>query len=136
MANSAAAGQPAITRAGCYDATAAKEMQSVTGNGSFVVLTGTVDPVPFPGNVQVNSAGVNAMTLVAPLAGEQPAGDDGKTVFVVALNAAAHTITTPVNAIINSKRTVTFAATAGSNIMLRAMGGIWVPVANVGATIS
>lgn len=136
MARSATAGQPAITRAGCYDASAAKQLQDVTCNGGFVVLTGTADPISFPGNVQVNAAGVNAMTLNAPMPGEQPAGDDGKTIFVVALNAAAHTITTPANAIINSKRTVTFAATAGSNIALRAMGGIWVPVSSVGATIS
>jgi hypothetical protein len=136
MARSPIAGAPAIIRAGAYDASASKEMQEVTCNGKFVVLTGTADPLPFPGNVQVNAAGVDAMTLATPLAGEQPAGDDGKTIFIVDLNGAAHTITTTANKIINSKHIATFNGTIGSNCILMAMGGVWVPIALAGVTIS
>lgn len=136
MARSAVAGQPAIIRAGAYDSTAAREMQSTVCNGTFTVFSGTADPLSFPGNTQINAAGVDAMTLVAPKAGDQPAGDDGKTIFVVDLNGAAHTITTPTNAIINSKHIATFNGTVGSNITLRAMGGLWVPIAVSGVTLS
>lgn len=136
MARSAAAGKAAIIRAGCYDGTAALEMQAVTCNGHVLVLSGTVDPLQFPGNTQVSSAGVNAMTLATPLAGDQPTGDDGKTIFVVDLNGAAHTITTAANKIVNSKHIATFNGTIGSNITLRAMGGVWVPTSLAGVTIS
>lgn len=136
MARSATPGQPAIIRAGAYEATAAQEMQAVTCHGHFLVFTGTADPLQFPGNTQINAAGVDAMTLATPLAGDQPSGDDGKTVFVVDLNGAAHTITTAANKIINSKHIATFNGTVGSNCTLVAMGGVWVPTQLAGVTIS
>lgn len=136
MARSATPGQVVLKFAGVYDLSAQKEMLSATCNGAVVTLVGTADPLAFPGNTSVNAAGVDAMTLATPIAGDQPVGDDGKTVFVVDLNGAAHTITTAVNKIINSKRTVTFNGTIGSNIALRAMGGLWVPVMSTGVTIS
>lgn len=133
---SATPGQPAIIRAGAYDFTASKEMQDVTCNGNVVTLTGTADALQFPGLTEVNAAGVDAMTLATPVAGAQPLGDDGKTVIVVDLNGAAHTITTAANKIINSKHIATFNGTIGSNVTLVAMGGIWVPIALAGVTIS
>ena len=136
MSRSATAGQPAIIRAGCYDYTASKEMQALTCNGSFVTYTGTADALQFPGNSQINASGVDALTLATPVAGEQPVGDDGKTVFVVDGNGAAHTITTAANKIINSKHIATFNGTAGSNVTLRALGGVWVPISLAGVTIS
>lgn len=136
MSRSTVAGSPVIIRAGSYDSTAAKEMQQVTCNGSVLILTGTADALPFPGNVELNAAGVDAMTLATPLAGEQPVGDDGKTIFIVDLNGAAHTITTAVNKIINSKHIATFNGTVGSNCMLKAINGVWVPIALAGVTIS
>jgi hypothetical protein len=136
MARSATPGQPALTFAGVYDQSAQRQLQNVLCQGAASTLVGTVDPIAFPGNTQVNSAGVNAMTLATPLAGDQPAGDDGKTVFVVDLNGAAHTITTAANKIINSKHIATFNGTIGSNVTLRAMGGIWVPISLAGVTIS
>lgn len=136
MARSATAGQPAVIRAGCYDSTASKEMQDLTCNGKFQVYTGTADALQFPGNSQINASGVDALTLATPVSGEQPIGDDGKTVFVVDLNGAAHTITTASNKIINSKHIATFNGTVGSNITLTAMGGVWVPISLAGVTIS
>lgn len=128
MAKSATAGQPAITRAGAYDSSAAKQMQDVTCNGTFAVLSGSADPLPFPGNVELAYNGVDACTLAIPKAGEQPAGDDGKTVFVLDTGGHAHTITTAANKISPSHSVATFGGTAGSNVMLRAYNGVWYPV--------
>ena len=136
MAKSATAGQPAITRAGCYDSSAAKQIQDVTCNGDYVALTGSADPMPFPAIVQLNTAGVNATTLASPIAGTQPAGDDGKTIFVYDNTGNAHTITTASNKILPSKHILTFNATVGSNAWLIAVGGVWVPAGLTGVTAS
>ena len=136
MAKSATAGQPAITRAGCYDSSAAKQIQDVTCNGDYVVLSGSADPMPFPAIVQLNTSGVNATTLASPIAGTQPAGDDGKTIFVYDNTGNAHTITTASNKILPSKHILTFNATIGSNARLIAVGGVWVPAGLTGVTAS
>ena len=137
MAHSPIAGQPAITVAGCYDASAAKQMQNVTCEGAFVSLTGSADPMPFPGNVSLDGTGVDATTLATPLAGEQPAGDDGKTIFVVDTGGHAHTITTAANKISPSHDTATFGGTVGSNVTLRARNGVWYLVGTaLGVTFS
>ena len=128
MANSPTAGQPAITRAGCYDSEAAKQMQDVTCNGIFKVLTGSADPLPFPGNFELAYNGVDACTLATPKAGQQPAGDDGKTVFVLDTGGHPHTITTASNKISPGHNVATFGGTAGSNVTLKAYNGTWYPV--------
>lgn len=136
MAKSTAAGQPAIVHSG-GDSALTSGLQDTTLNGAFTTLTGTADAIPFPGSIAVNSAGVNAMTLVAPKAGVQPLGDDGKRIFVVALNAAAHTITTPTNGIVNSKHLATFTAAIGNNIEMVAFNGVWIPTGTpVGVTVT
>jgi|SRR5215472_4148538 len=135
MARNTKGGQQVVVHASC-DGDYTRDLSDATCQGSFVVLTGTADAVPFPGNVAVNSAGVNAMTLVAPVAGQQPQGDDGKSVFIVAINSAAHTVTCPTNAIINSKFKATWTAAIGNCIELRAYNGVWVPVMSTGVTIS
>ena len=136
MARAITAGQPTIIRAGCYDYTAAREMTLITCNGEFVTLSGSTDALPFPGNTLVTTAGVDAMTLATPIAGNQPLGDDGKIVRVIDNNGQAHTITTAANKIINSKHVATFNGTIGSFIELIAMSGVWVPLASSGVTIS
>ena len=137
MARSAIAGQPAVTFAGAYDQTAAKQMQEVTCQGKFQVLSGSTDPLPFPGNVVVTTGGVDAMTLATPIAGEQPVGDDGKTVKVYDYGGHAHTITTASNIIAPSHHVLTFGGTAGSNVELQAYGGLWYPVGtSLGVTAS
>ena len=136
MARATVGGQPAVTRAGCADQTFVSEVQDTTCNGSFRALSGSADPMPFPGNVQITTAGVDACTLSTPLAGNQPAGDDGKTIFLVDNSGHAHTVTGAANSIINSKHIATFNGTIGSNCILMAMGGVWVPIALSGVTIS
>ena len=121
MANSTVAGQPVITKAGCYDATAAAEMLAAMCGGAFTVLTGSADPLPFPGNVELAYNGVDATTLATPTSGL----DDGKTVFVLDTGGHAHTITTASNKISPSHNVATFGGTAGSNVTLKAYKGVW-----------
>ncbi len=136
MANSATPGSPAITHAGVFDATAAKELQDTLANGAQVVLTGSADALPMSGIVCLNTAGVDATTLATPKAGPQPTGDDGKTIFVYDNTGNAHTITTASNKILPSKHILTFNGTAGSNAWLVAANGIWVPAGLTGVTAS
>ena len=136
MAKNTAAGVPCVVHSG-GDGSLVVGLQDTQGHGAYTTLAGTADAVPIPGNILVSSAGVNAMTLVAPKAGPQPLGDDGKTVFVVANTAQMHTITCPANAIIGSRHLCTWAAAIGNNITLTAMGGVWVPNGTaIGVTVS
>lgn len=137
MAHSAIAGQPSLPRAGVYDATVSKDLQDTLCQGAFTSLTGSADPLPFPGNVSLDGTGVDALTLATPIAGNQPAGDDGKSVFVVDTGGHAHTITTAANIISPSHHVATFGGTAGSNIELQARNGVWYPVGtSLGVTFS
>ena len=124
MAKSTVAGQPAITRAGSYEKSASDELLAITCNGAFTVLSGSADPLPFPGNVVVTTAGVNGMTLATPT----PGIDDGKRVIVVSTTANAHTITAASNKISPSHNVATFSTTLGSNVELLAYNGIWYPM--------
>ena len=136
MANSATPGAPAITHAGVFDATAAKEIQDTLVNGAQKVLTGSSDALPMSGIVALSTAGVNSTTLATPIAGPQPVGDDGKTIFVYSTTANAHTITTASNKIINSKHILTFDGNIGSNAWIIAANGVWVPAGLTGVTAS
>ena len=137
MAHSPNAGQPAITRAGSYDSDAAKQMQDVTCNGVTTSLIGSADPIAFPGNIAIDATGVDACTLATPKAGQQPAGDDGKTIYILDTGGHAHTITTASNVISPSHHVATFGGTAGSNVTLRAYNGVWYPVGTaLGVTFS
>ena len=137
MANSPVAGQNSLPRAGCHDASMSKDIQDTLCQGAFTSLTGSADPLPFPGNVALDGTGVDNLTLATPLAGNQPAGDDGKSVFVLDTGGHAHTITTASNKIAPSKHIATFGGTAGSNIELQARNGIWYPVGSaLGVTFS
>lgn len=138
MATSTQGGQAAIAHVGAFDASAVQDVQDSFCQGRQTVLIGTADPIPFPGIVQLNgaSAEVNA-PLASPIAGPQPLGDDGKEIMIYDNSGKAHTIQTAVNKIINSKRTLTWNGTIGSNITLQALGGIWVPIGTPsGVTIS
>ena len=128
MSTSTAGGQAAVAHVGAFDASAVKDVQDTLNQGAATVLTGAADAIPFPGLVMVNAAGVDAMTLATPIAGAQPAGDDGKTVTIVDLNGAAHTVTTAANKIVNAKHVATFNGTKGSNITLAANNGVWIPI--------
>lgn len=121
-------GQASVTHLGALDASAVQDLQDTECAGRQTILTGAADAIPFPGTVQLNAGSADACTLATPVAGPQPVGDDGKTIFVYDNSGKAHTITTAANKIINSKHVATFNGTIGSNIMLQAQGGIWVPM--------
>ena len=126
-----------MTYAGAFDSTAAKQVQDVVCQGGFVVLTGSADPVPFPGNVALSASSADAATLATPVAGQQPAGDDGKTLFLVDTTGKAHTVTTASNIISPSHHVATFNGTVGSCIELRAYNGLWYPTGTpLGVTIT
>jgi hypothetical protein len=128
MGRSTAAGSPVIAHQGSFDNSAAKDLRDAFCQGDFAILTGSADVLAFPGNTQLNGSGIDACTLATPLSGHQPAGDDGKTLFVMDNGGHAHTITTAANAIVNSKHILTFNGTVGSNVTLMAMSGVWVVV--------
>ena len=128
MGRSTAAGSPVFTHQGVFDSSAAKDIRDALCQGDFAILTGSADVLAFPGNTQLNSSGVDATTLATPLAGHQPAGDDGKTIFLIDATGHAHTVTTASNVIAPSHHVLTFNGTVGSNVTLMAMSGLWVIV--------
>lgn len=137
MARSTIAGQPAMPRAGAFDASTYRDLLDILGAGNAQVLTGTTDAISFPGITILNSATLDACTLAAPLAGAQPAGDDGKQIELIDATGKLHTITTPTNGIIGGKHLLTWNGTIGSNITLQAWNGAWVPMGTPnGVTIS
>lgn len=113
-----------------------------------VVAAGAADALPVAsGCVFVTRAGVDAMTLAAPVAGVYPTGaqnsqlqgdprDDGKALLVVLTTAQLHTITTPAGKINGSLHLVTFTAVIGNWVLFIAFNGIWYVVGSQGATLS
>lgn len=126
MANSTQGGQAGVSHVGAFDASAVKDIQDTLCQGAFTSLVGTADAIPFPGNVELAAGSADACTLALPVAGPQPLGDDGKTIFIYDKSGKAHTVTAPANGIINSKHLLTWNGTIGSNLCLVARGGIWV----------
>jgi hypothetical protein len=71
-----------------------------------------------------------ALTLVAPTSGSPASGgDDGKILRIIGTTAAAHTVTTPSNAINGNKHIATFAA-VGDSIRLVAYNAKWYAFGN------
>lgn len=132
MANAIAGGTAAVSHVGAFDASAVKDVQDTLCQGAATVLSGSTDAIPFPGIVIINSSGVDATTLAAPVAGPQPAGDDGKSVTVIINTAQAHTITTPANKINTNKHVVTFTAAIGNTVELTAWNGSWYATVQTG----
>lgn len=84
------------------------------------------------GTVFLNKAGVAVMTLPLPI----PGVDDNKILEIVALTAQANTVTTPAAGLNATSTVATFGAAIGNNIRLRAYGGSWYVVSQVGITLS
>lgn len=90
------------------------------------------------GVVFITKAGVAAMTLAAPAAGlPASGGSDASELTIVSTTANAHTVTTPANGINGANHILTFAAVVGTQVILRAKGGVWyVEPSSPGITIS
>lgn len=100
----------------------------VGGGGSLSSLSSVGNPpaVPISGISFINSSGVDACTLAAPVAGDpSQGGNDGLTISIVDLGGHAHTITTPANKINGNKHVATFPGTVGAQIQFRAWNGVW-----------
>jgi hypothetical protein len=105
-----AVGVAALTQSG----PATDGVTAAVASGAIAVASGTVS---------LGSGGALAMTLATPAS----PGDDGKQIFVIAVTAHAHKITTAANKIVMQGATgdtLTFAAVADS-VLLEAIGGLW-----------
>lgn len=118
--------------------------------GSPTKLSGTTDNVTplgpltqsglqthLGGNYEVETAGVDAMTGVAPTAGV----DDGLTIGVYSDTTNAHTITFATNCVADGAaggphHIITFAAFKGAGVLLRAWNGLWQVLGATGVTIT
>lgn len=138
--------------------TASPDSDTIMGQAAnlpfqYEVLTGTTDVIqggggglgavvggaaaPIVGTSFIESSGIDATTLAAPVAGPPSAGgNDGLDITIVDVGGHAHTVTTPANAIVPAHHVVTFGGTAGSFITLLARNGKWYPQAQSGVTIS
>ena len=115
---------------------------------AITLLSGTSDILTPPSNLGspntgtlnyvVKTAGVNAMTAVAPRAGI----DDGVTMSIYSDTANAHTITFATNCIADGAagaphHIITFTTGyRGQGVTLRAFNGTWQLVSNTGCTIT
>lgn len=95
-------------------------------------LSGSADALTWPSVNFVTTAGVDGMTLAAPVSGT----DNFKTIRVVDAGGHAHTITTSSNGIVPSHHLVTFNGTVGSFVDFQAFNGLWFPLSSNGVTIS
>lgn len=125
---------------GSFDSSAADTTNKLP-EGSLTVLSGSADAIPphSAGLYQVNRAGVDAMTLAAPTAGDSASGgDDGKEIHVFSTTAQAHTITATglFQDGAGHVNTATFSANAGANIRLMAFNGKWIVLSLQGVTMS
>lgn len=119
-------------------------------NFQYAALSNSWSRTPAPGGLQatyvangaiavqdgiigLGSSGALAMTLVAPVAGEQ----DGVTMKFVCVTKHAHVIVTPLLAIDGIMDTVTFAASvAGECMVLQAYNGVWYMISALGVTLT
>jgi hypothetical protein len=102
-----------------YLLTPGSPVSYLTASGALPIATGTY---------VLNGAAALAMTLANPTNAQ-----DGTTLYIVALTAHAHTVTTPADAIYGTKDTVTYAA-KGDFIQLEAVNGGWMVKAIGGPT--
>ena len=73
------------------------------------------------GAAVIFTAPAASLLLSAPRAGL----DDGKELTIIDGSGYAHTVTTPANGINGAWNTITFGASIGDTVRLRARGGVW-----------
>ena len=92
----------------------------VTASGAIPVVSGTY---------ALNGAAALAMTLAAPTTPAQ----DGTRIYIPAITAHAHTVTTPASGLYGTKHIVTYAA-EGDAVLLEAVNGTWMVQGITGPT--
>jgi hypothetical protein len=102
------------------------------------VASGATDAVAIrEGSVFITTAGVDALTLFTPVAGQPSAGgDDGRALLIKSTTAHAHTVTTAANVINGADDTITFGGAVTDYIHLIAYNAKWWALASSGATLS
>lgn len=93
-------------------------------NYPAINLTGSADAInpAVPGIYEIKTAGVDAMTLLAP-----PAAAEGNIIIIISDTTNAHTLTatTLLAGGTALKTTATFPAFRGASLTLRASNGVW-----------
>lgn len=110
-----------------------------SGNLSLLAASGAV-PI-FSGIYTITLGSAAALTLAAPVAGEQAAGgDDGKILQITSTTAFAHVITSPSGTVLDgttgAKVTITLAAFPGASVTLVAYNTKWYLLSKTVATIA
>lgn len=106
------------------------------GGGSAAAVSGGA-AAPICGTSFIETAGVDACTLAAPVAGPvSQGGNDGLEITIIDNGGHAHTVTAPANSIVPAHHLLTFGGTRGSFITLIARNGVWIPQASSGVTPS
>jgi hypothetical protein len=125
-----------INHYGSFSADAAQDIIDTDAfQGPLIILSGSADAIPthVGGNFLITTAGVDAMTIGAPTAGT----DDGLTISLQSTTAQVHTLTGPTGCFATGVGVVKHIATwttgyIGQGVVLRAYGGIWYQIGNVG----
>jgi hypothetical protein len=109
------------------------------GGGQLNTVPGSTNPTNMPicGTSFIETAGVDATTLAAPVAGAPSSGgNDGLEITIIDNGGHAHTVTAPANAITPAHHLATFNGTQGSFVTFVARNGKWLVGASAGVTIS
>lgn len=109
------------------------------GGGSLKALAGNPGATapPICGTSFIETAGVDACTIAAPVAGPPSAGgNDGLEITIFDNGGHIHTVTAPAGAITPAHHLLTFSGTQGAFITLVARNGKWLVAASSGVTPS
>ena len=113
------------------------ETNAAAGSPGTAKLYTAAGAIQTFGTVLLKTGTAGAMTLALPVAGAQPAGQDGVHLSIIALDAEAYVVTTPPNGINGADDTMTWAAAIGNSIELIAYNGGWVTfLTSKGITLS
>lgn len=102
-------------------------------------------PTDYPANGAITNfgigwltkAGVDVMTIAAPIAGAVSAGGhDGLTINIIDQGGHAHTVTGPSNCFNGASHVATFGGAVANNFTIKARNGVWYVTGNSGVTLS
>jgi hypothetical protein len=126
-----------LNNQGAFDARACQNVIDTDAfQGPISVLSGSADAINphLSGNYEISTAGVDAMTILAPTSGV----DDNLSISIFSTTLYAHTLTSVALFQTGASGTnvLTFAAYAGAGVTLRAYKGFWQLVGQCGITVS
>lgn len=116
------AGRPFTGQDGVWVANQS-DLQVLAGDGAIAL---------WQGNVILTKGTAAAITLAAPVAGD----DDSRYLAIISTTAAAHVVTFPSNVLNGNKITATFGAAANNCIELVAHNAVWRVIGNTNVTLA